>query len=208
MIRPKVVWLTLIVLYAAFFGWYTSFKGPMTAEEVDALISRAEAAGRPPERLTVLREFLEADTGDDFIMVNVIEMNDPPPEVPGAEPNATADDLMSRYMEYMWPELLKRASHPVVMGTSAAPAMDIWGIENAEDWSSVGLVRYRSRRDLVEVGMNPAFLGPHEFKIAAMRKTIAFPADPWYQLGDPRVVLALCLLVLGLLNSLSWAKRK
>ena len=35
-----------------------------------------------------------------------------------------------------------------------------------------------------------------------MRKTIAFPIDPWLQLGDPRLVLA---LVLGLLGcALSW----
>ena len=29
-----------------------------------------------------------------------------------------------------------------------------------------------------------------------MQKTIAFPIDPWFQLGDPRVLLAL-LLVCG-----------
>jgi hypothetical protein len=61
------------------------------------------------------------------------------------------------------------------MGAAAAPALDVWGIEGAERWDQAGLMRYRSRRDLMEIASNPAFQGPHEFKIAAMNKTVAFP---------------------------------
>jgi hypothetical protein len=35
-----------------------------------------------------------------------------------------------------------------------------------------------------------------------MEKTIAFPLDPWFQLGDPRLVLALILGIIGF--ALSW----
>ena len=35
-----------------------------------------------------------------------------------------------------------------------------------------------------------------------MRKTIAYPIDPWFQLGDPRLVLGLLLGLLGC--ALSW----
>jgi len=35
------------------------------------------------------------------------------------------------------------------------------------------------------------FQGSHEFKIASMTKTLSFPADPWFQLGDLRLVLVL-----------------
>lgn len=58
-------------------------------------------------------------------------------------------------------------------------------------------MRYRSRRDLMDILSNPAFAGRHEFKVAAIEKTIAFPLDPWFQLGDPRLVLALLFLVIG-----------
>ncbi len=34
--------------------------------------------------------------------------------------------------------------------TSLGGALDLWGIEGAEQWSMGGLVRYRSRRDLME----------------------------------------------------------
>jgi hypothetical protein len=41
--------------------------------------------------------------------------------------------------------------------------------------------------------------GIHAFKVAAIEKTIAFPLDPWFQLGDPRLVLAMLLLIIALL---------
>ena len=42
----------------------------------------------------------------------------------------------------------------------------------------------------------------HAFKIAAIQKTIAFPLDPWFQPGDPRLLLGSTFLVLGLLLQL------
>ena len=48
-----------------------------------------------------------------------------------------------------------------------------------------------SRRDLMEQAIFASTLDIHDYKIAAMEKTIAFPADPWFQLGDPRLLLAL-----------------
>jgi hypothetical protein len=65
-----------------------------------------------------------------------------------------------------------------------------------------GLVRYRSRRDLVEMALAALDSDIHRYKIAAMEKTIAFPLDPWFQLGDPRLVLALVFAVIGLSGQL------
>jgi len=207
MIRPRTAWLALLIAWLAFFGWYTSFEGPLTDEEIATVMRFAEASDAAPEDIAKMRQFLESDTGDDFVMVNIIEMNDPPPQMEGVPEDATAQDLMDRYMEHMYPELFARASHPVLFGQATAPALDIWGIEGAERWTTAGLMRYRSRRDMLEIAGNPEFQGPHEFKIAAMNKTIAFPADPWFHAGDPRLLLALLLIIVGLANSLHWAKR-
>jgi len=206
MIRPRTFWLVLLAVWLAFFSWYTSFAGPLTDEEVEAILAHPEARDASPRDLARMRRFLESDTGDDFVMINLIEMNDPPPRMEGVPEDASAQDLMDRYMAHMYPELFARASHPVLMGQATAPALDIWGIEGADEWTLAGLMRYRSRRDMLEIAGNPDFQGPHEFKIAAMNKTIAFPADPWFQLGDPRLVLALLLTILGLANSLRWVK--
>ena len=207
MIQPRAVWLMLLVAWLAFFSWYTSFEGPLTDEEIATVMAAAEESGATEKEIARMREFLETDTGDDFVMVNVIEMNDPPPQMEGMPPDATADDLMNKYMEFMYPELFKRASHPVLFGTATAPAMDTWGIEGAERWTTAGLMRYRSRRDLLRIAARPEFLGPHEYKIGAMAKTIAFPVDPWMNAGDPRLLLAMIFMILGLANSLRWAKK-
>ena len=200
MSRASTITVALIFLYGVFFTWYTSFRGPLTEEEIEAYIAVSAAReGVDAEGLAVLREFLEGDTGDDFVMVNVIEMRNPPQRLEGVGADETASDVLGRYMEYMWPALIRRACHPVFMGSAAAQALDVWGIEGADRWSQAALMRYRSRRDLMEIALNPDFEGPHEFKIAAIVKTVAFPIDPWFQLGDPRLVLALIFLVVILL---------
>lgn len=199
--KPARVWLALGVLYAAFFYWYTSFGGPVTEDEVDHYLGLLESQGRSAEDLAPLREFLESDTGDDFVMVNVVDQREPPLQVEGSPPAATADEMIGRYMEYMWPALFSRACHPVFLGFATASAMDVMGFDGfdgIETWDQAAMMRYRSRRDLMEIATNPEFGGRHEFKVAGIAKTIAFPVDPWVQLGDPRLVLALVFLVIGL----------
>jgi len=153
----------------------------------------------------MIRAFLESDTGDDFVMVNVIEMNADPGDVPGMPSGSTADEILAGYMNYMWPALLSRASHPVLFGTAAAPALEQFGIDGARRWSQAGMMRYRSRRDLMEIAMNDEFADAHLYKVAAMSKTFAFPIDPWGQLGDPRLFLLLLLATIGLLVSCTLA---
>ena len=204
MTRTRWIWLVLIGLYAAFFCWYTSLKGPLIDEEIAHYIARFESRNPAPpaESVALLRKFMEEDTGDDFVMVNIIDMNETPLQITGVEPGETSEQVLAKYMEYMLPALLSRACHPVLYGEAANSAMDIMNAEGMEGWTRGAGMRYRSRRDLLEIASNPAFFGSHEFKIAAMQKTIAFPIDPWIQLGDPRLVLALLLGLIGC--GLSW----
>jgi hypothetical protein len=160
-------------------------------------IERMVANEADPERLALMRKFLEEDTGDDFIMVNAILMRERPLQEKGVRPDESSDEVLGRYMEYMWPALLRRACHPVLAGGAVAGALEVWGLENAERWSTAGLMRYRSRRDLMEIAATPEFSGPHEFKIAAIEKTVAFPIEAALQLGDPRLLLGLILFGLS-----------
>ncbi len=196
---PTIVWSLLLVVYLVFFGWYTSFGGPLSAEEVDHYVALLAQQDGSPEDVAMLRAFLESDTGDDFVMINVVEMRDRPEAVPGVGPEESSQEVLDRYMAFMWPALVSRACHPVFFGRAAAPALDVWGLEGAERWTVAAGMRYRSRRDLMEIATDPGFQGPHEFKVAAIAKTVAFPIDPWMQLGDPRWVAGLLLAVVGLL---------
>jgi len=196
------IWIGLFVIYAGFFAWYTSFGGPLDRSEIDHYLQVFADQGRDPEAMVRLRRFMEEDTGDDFVMINVIDMYDTPLSIEGVDPNETSDEVLAKYMEYMYPALFSRASHPVLFGSAANVAMDLMNAEGMAEWTTAAGMRYRSRRDMLDIAANPAFAGSHEFKIAAMKKTIAFPIDPWFQLGDPRILLALILALVG--AGLSW----
>ena len=129
-------------------------------------------------------------------------MYDTPLQIEGVEPGESSDEVLAKYMEYMYPALFSRACHPVLYGQAASAAIDLMNAPGMESWTTGAGMRYRSRRDVLEISTNPAFAGSHEFKVAAMRKTIAFPIDPWFHLGDPRLLLALLLGTVGC--ALSW----
>jgi hypothetical protein len=95
----------------------------------------------------------------------------------------------------------------VFAGPVVAPALDVWGIENASSWSLVGLVRYRSRRDMIEIATDPAFSDAHQYKIAALEQTIAAPVEPFLLLGNPRVGVAVVFVAVGALLQLALRRR-
>jgi hypothetical protein len=194
-------------LYAAFSFWYTNTGGPLTDEEIEAFVAQMQQNGRDPRQIASMRQFMENDTGRQFLMVNNIDMADTPRPVEGAGPGETSGQVMGRYMEHMYPALFSRACHPAFAGNVVFNSMDIVGIEGAEQWTTAALMRYRSRRDLLEIALNPVFAGKHEFKMAALDKTIAYPVETQLYLSDPRLLLLLILLVGVLLVDLLISRR-
>jgi hypothetical protein len=190
------LWLFPALLYAVFVFWYTDFKGPLSNEEIEDFVQVMTGNGVAPERVDYFAQFLRNDTGRQFLMLNNIDKNENPPAVDGAPANADADTLIGLYMQHMIPELIKRACHPVLMGPAVYSAIDITGIEGAEQWTDAAVFRYRSRRSFMEIISDPEILGPHHFKLAALDKTIAYPIEPSLYLGDPRLLLGLILLAL------------
>ncbi|MEM1434753.1 MAG: hypothetical protein AAGG11_11900, partial [Pseudomonadota bacterium] len=185
-----VLWIAGVGLWALFTFWYTNTGGPLTEAEVEDYLARyAERDGDiSADRL---RAFLASDTGNAFIMVNLLDLADTPPTVAGAEPGESAASLLDRYMTYMWPALIARACHPIYAGRAVAPALDLVGVSGAEHWETGALMRYRSRRDMMEIVSNPEFAGRHDFKLAALEKTIAFPVESVFTFADPRLLLGL-----------------
>lgn len=168
----------------------------MQNDEISKVLERAKANGRSAQSLKTLEDFMRTDTGNDFIMVNLLDMNESPPDLPATGPGANSTLLLNHYMEHMYPALFKRASHPVFSGKAVADAMDISGIEGANHWDQGALVRYRSRRDIIAIATNPAFNERHEYKMAALTKTVAFPVEPVLNPGDFRIVFGLILFSL------------
>ena len=173
---PAIAWLV-------FCFWYTNTAGPLSADEIAAFAAQAERSGWGPERVERLRRFMSEDSGHQFLMVNLLDLAAQDPDR-----DLTPQGSLERYMEHMYPELFKRACHPVIGGPVVYRALDLVGIEGAEQWSSVGVMRYRSRRDLLQIALNPVFDDKHGFKIAALEKTIAVPVEPLIYLGDLRLL--------------------
>jgi len=196
------IWLPIVVLYGLFFYWYTDFGGPVTEQEISQLAESMRANGDDEAYIDYITTFFQEDTGRQFLIVNNIDTNDSPPSMPGVPADANAAALMAVYMEHMIPELLKRACHPVIVGAAVYDAIDVMGISHAESWSDAALFRYRSRRALLEIISSPAFRGPHDYKIAALDKTVAYPIETSLYIGDLRLLLGLFLLIIGLLLQL------
>ena len=69
-------------------------------------------------------------------------------------------------------------------------------------------MRYRSRRDMWKIAGDPRFASRHEYKVAALDKTIAFPVQPQLMMSAPRFVLLLLILAaLGVVDALIWRRR-
>lgn len=203
------LWLGSALLYGIFVGWYTDFGGPLTEAEIQDFVAKTDdrdLGGSATKK--ALLEFLRNDTGHQFLMINAVDLAENPPTIAGAPPNANAQTLIDLYMEYMIPELLSNASHPVVVGKSVGNSLDLLGIEGAEEWSDGAIMRYRSRRTLMEIISNPEFYDHHDFKLAGLEKTIAYPIEPRIHLGDLRLLLGLFLLAATALIDARLAHRK
>jgi hypothetical protein len=197
--RRLLLWALLGAVYTAFRLWYDGGGGPLTPEEITRGVAQLEARGAAPGRIEKLREFLANDTGGDFVMANFIHFRDEPLREGDVQPGESSQQALDRYMAHMYPALFRRACHPVLAGPVVGSALDLWGIEGGAQWSLVGLVRYRSRRDLLAIATDPAFGDAHRYKTAAMEQTIAVPVEPFLQLGSPRWLLALGLVTIGAL---------
>ena len=203
------VWVVPLLLYGVFWLWYTPLSGPLKPGEIEEIIGTLESRGADQVTIERLRTFFEEDDGRSFFMVNVLDMADDPIALPATGPDAGSAELMGHYMEYMWPALFSRASHPVFAGGSAGPSMDVVGIDGAEQWGSAAMMRYRSRRDMWEISSHPSFADRHDYKLAALEKTIAFPVQSKLFLGDPRLILFLILIsVLSLVDSFALRRRR
>ena len=198
----RLLWGLPALFYALFVFWYTDFGGPLTEEEIRAFMVKFDERGVDAEEAAFIEKFMREDSGRQFLMVNLMHLADNPPDVAGAEPGETAEQLMSRYMDYMWPGLLSRACHPIFMGRSVYEAMDIVGIEGAEIWDDAALMRYRSRRSLMEIIANAEQKDSHRYKIASLEKTIAMPVETVIYLSDPRFLLGIILVaIIALLDA-------
>lgn len=141
---------------------------------------------------------IKLDAGKAIVMVNAIKLYETPIKVNGQRFGDFSESALSEYTNFVLPYLITRGSYSLYSGKAVFDAMERWGIENAEDGSSGALVRYRSRRVMLEMVTNPVFNQFHNAKIAAIEKPLAFSATTVVSIGNLPLTVGLGLVSLAL----------
>ncbi len=158
------------------------------------LVTRlAQGPERDPALLAAVRAFLEADDGREFFMVNLVRMQPGDVALPGSDASEPAPRVLERYTRPFLGALLRRAGHPAFVAPAAGAYLEHWGVEADPGWSFAGIIRYRSRRDMIELVVDPAFAPAHAHKLAAIASTLAFPVTPARVWIGPRTWFGLLL---------------
>lgn len=205
--KTFLVWAVAVAVYGAFLAWYQSWRPPLSGEEVDALMAKIAASGAGEDGrndLAVIRRFLEEDDGREFFMLNLVRVD--PGEVTGPDGRVRpAREVVEGYTRVFMPALFARAGHPAIVGRKIGGYFDSWGVEPDPGWTIMGYMRYRSRRDLAELVIDPRFSGAHDYKFAAMPNTYSFPTRPQLlAMVSPRVWVGLLVALVAAVAQIGW----
>ena len=193
----------LVLIYIAFLFWYGGRGEPMTTEEVSRRLDEISATtgGKsqavdqaPGEILAELKRLAASDDGNEFFMVNLIKYRQKALYPPGSNYDDSALAADARYNRALVPYLLKYGGVPVFLGS---PQGRFIGKSGDVEWDRVAIVRYRSRRDLLNMALDIAPLGVAVHKWASIEKTQVFPVAPIISLFTVRALVAAILAVIG-----------
>ena len=189
------VWGVALLGYAAFLGWYVNWRGPLSRAEIETLMAQMLASNvghGDQDEMPVIRRFLEEDDGREFFMLNVIRLSETDVADPVSGEIRPVRQVMAGYTRMFMPALFARGGHPALAARRIGGMVDTWGLKEVPEWSMMGYIRYRSRRDLAHLVCNPRFSGAHAFKFAAMPQTFNFPTRPMIMtLAGPRIWVGL-----------------
>ena len=190
-----VIWSAAGLTYALFWWWYVGFRSKVTPVEVEQTMGLFNTEGGWTEQQREnLRNFLANDDGKDFVMVNLLLLN---------RPQKDSREKLAKYQKIFLGALLRKAGHPVMVAMAASGNVENVACDQDEGWGAAGMIRYRSRRDLME--MLPATIGSehHGLKLAALERTFAFPASPWFLFGGPKLLAPLVIALVAALAHLA-----
>ena len=185
-------------LYAAFLLWYGGNGKPITAVEVDALLAEIKRrAGKQDSKeespiLQQFRDLTQNDDGREYYMVNLLKFRKKALYPEGTSFGDDPLEANDRYNRAIIPLLLKHGGHPIFLGQVQGRFLHP---EHADDWDQVGMVRYRSRRDMLKMAVEIAGLGIDIHKWASLEKTQVFPVKPVVSLVFVRSAIAVPLFM-------------
>ncbi len=197
------IWIGAIALYLLFRLWYDNWRGPLTNAEIDDFFAKVKGKYNGANDPAVLRSFLEADDGKEFVMLNLVKIEPGMVVDPQTGKELSGREAMRRYSDPFVRALISRGGHPGMVGRKVGPYVDAWQVEGDPGWSIFGLMRYRSRRDLLQLAADPRFAEIHAYKLLGIPVTFSFPTQRELSVYmGPRAWVALVLALVAALLQL------
>jgi hypothetical protein len=200
---PDIIFfVTLGLLYLLFWFWYGGRCKSLTQAEVESLLSEMKRrAGKESQAeesplLNQFRELTKNDNGREFYMVNLLKFRQKALYPAGSPFDDDPLAANARYSRAILPLLLKHGGHPVFLGQVQGRFLHPGG---ADDWDQVGIVRYRSQRDMIKMAVEIAGLEVDVHKWASLERTQVFPVKPLFNLNLTRVMVAVVLFAIAIL---------
>lgn len=195
------IWILVPILYAIFSLWYFNWNGPVTTQEVDNFMAAYDGLGGTQHTdAEVFRKFLAEDDGEEFIMLNLVQLHANKIAHPASGKMTSPSNLINEYFGPFSLALFKRGGHPVFQARTVGGNIDSWNAENNVGFGVTAMMRYKSRRDLAELILDPAFAGSHTYKLAAIERTISYPTRIMLSTSlRPPISVALILILLAFL---------
>lgn len=200
-----MVWSVAAAGYILFRLWYDNMRGPLKPAEIERFLAQSESRNAATgNSAAILRAFLEADDGREFVMLNLVKAEMGQVTDPDDGKPVQGLELLKRYSRAFTPVLFRKGGHPGIIGRKIGGYVDAWNTEADPGWTLFGLMRYRSRRDLMQLATDPAFLAGHPLKLAGTAATFSFPTQRVmsFYIG-PRISVALVLALVAALAHLA-----
>jgi hypothetical protein len=193
--RIRTIWIGLAVVYAALLAWHQPLRGPLSEDEVRMAFGVQYEEMRLSEDAQA-RAFLDFFLNDDGRPFHMVNLNALP------ERTAETDEAAQAYGTFMAPRLLARASYPVLTTDVIVGLTNTLGpgVENAD---RLVVVRYRSRRDFLNIISTPEFRAAVEDKSISLDGWYSAPASIGPTLSVPLLALSVLIAVGGVGTALA-----
>lgn len=165
-LKPWVVALAVTgAICVGLMSWYEWGATSLDRDEVDEYIEVIEAQTQNPgarHDLPLLRRFLEHDDGKPIYTVNMYNFHETANYPESSSFSGTGKEAYERFSKVMIPLMVKRGSHPVYSSD--------WVDTANSRWDRIVIVRYRSRRDLVDLFATDDFADASQHKWASLQE--------------------------------------
>lgn len=183
-----------VITSLSFLLWYGGKSKPLSTDELNQYIDALKDAYGVDDITQIisgLKELCENDDGKSFYMVNLMRFKTEYNEELGMTPL----EAHKMYGKGITKELFKRAGHPILLSEVTGSFLR----DSDSTWDEVGIIRYRSKRDMLKMILNLSDPELGKYKWAALEKTDVFPTTLKVNLAFIRIIVITLLFLISTL---------